>query len=76
MCYKDCNGTHKYYFEGKCFNVCPDGTFISYTNVNCTQCSGNCFTCSNNATNCLSCAGKYFYENTCLTICPEGYFGS
>ena len=70
MCYRDCNTTHKFYWNNTCFTICPDGTFLTYTNVHCAACSANCKTCSQNATNCLTCSGKYFYNSSCLTKCP------
>lgn len=76
MCYKDCNLTHKYYYNNTCFILCPNGTYLTYTNVHCGACSGNCETCENNASRCLSCQGKYLFNFTCLVKCPENYFGN
>ena len=76
MCYRDCNNTHKFYWNNTCFKVCPEGTFLTFTNVHCAACSANCKTCTENATRCLTCEGKYFYEFSCLTKCPEKWFGN
>lgn len=61
MCYKDCNSTHKYYYNSTCTNICPSGTYVTYTQVTCGSCGSNCLTCNKSPTNCTSCSGKYYY---------------
>lgn len=76
MCYRDCNGTHKYTYNQTCWATCPNGTFITYTSVTCGLCSPICYTCSGTAIFCMSCIKTFFFNNTCLTVCPNGYYGS
>ena len=76
MCYSDCNTTHKYYYGTTCYSSCPDGTYLSYTNVHCIACSDLCNTCNTTASTCLSCHDRYYYNNTCITECPANYYGS
>ena len=75
MCYADCNSTHKYYFNNTCRNICPSGTYLTYTNVYCGDCASTCATCNVLATNCTTCNGLYFYQSACLTQCPDNYYG-
>lgn len=75
MCYSNCNSTFKYSFNGTCWNSCPDGTYLTYTNVICAACASICNTCFGNATNCTSCKASYYYGETCLTSCPTNFFG-
>ena len=76
MCYSDCSSTQKYYFQNTCYSTCPDGTYITYTNVDCAACSSLCYTCSVAANNCTSCHDRYYYQNTCVSKCPTGFYGS
>ena len=76
MCYQDCNTTHRYSYNASCYNICPNGTYVTYTGVTCGPCSPICHTCSGSATFCVSCSATYFYNNSCLTMCPSGFYGS
>ncbi len=76
MCYSNCNSTYKYSFDGKCWNTCPNGTYLTYTNVICAACASICNTCFSSATNCTSCISSYYYDNNCLTTCPPDFYGN
>ena len=76
MCYNNCNSTHFYSYNGTCYSTCPSGTYLTFTNVICSECSSVCLTCSNANNNCTSCSGTYFMDNDCLTQCPTGYYGN
>lgn len=76
MCYTNCNATFKYSYNGSCWNTCPAGTYLTYTNVLCSICAAICHTCTASPTQCSSCAASYYFNNTCLTVCPSGYFGN
>jgi len=53
-----CDECKNLIYEKKCYNKCPEGTFI-YGNT-CNTCSKNCLKCDN--TQCFSCA-KGFFEH-------------
>ena len=76
MCYTNCNATFKYSYNGSCWNTCPAGTYLTYTNVLCNICAAICRTCTASPTQCSSCEASYYFNNTCLTVCPSGYFGN
>jgi proprotein convertase subtilisin/kexin type 5 len=76
MCYTNCNSTFKYSYNNTCWNTCPSGTYLTYTNVICAACSSVCLTCTGSPTNCLSCSTNFYFNFTCLSVCPQGYYGS
>jgi hypothetical protein len=76
MCYRDCNATFKFAYNGTCYNTCPDGSYLTYTGVTCAPCGPLCLTCTGTPTTCTSCATTYYYNNTCMTTCPKGFYGS
>lgn len=76
MCYTNCNSTYRYSYNGSCWNTCPAGTYLTYTNVLCSACAAVCLTCTVSPTQCTSCSASYYFNLTCLTICPSGYFGN
>ena len=75
-CYSWCNSSLQYSYGGNCFNNCPDGSYLDYTNVYCQACNSLCRTCFGAATNCTSCTNKYLYNSTCLTNCPTNHYVS
>jgi len=66
-----------YSYEGDCFEVCPDGTYLPSDSTTCQVCDDNCGTCSLAPSNCTSCDGASEFplrlNNTCKTSCPDGY---
>ena len=39
-CSKECNSTHIYYFRSQCYELCPDGSYLSVLDlVTCLPCS-------------------------------------
>ena len=58
-------------YENKCYDTCPDGTFI-YGNT-CNVCQKNCLKCD--STQCFSCPkGSYIFEDKCVENCGDGYY--
>jgi len=76
MCYANCNSTFRYSYNGTCYNICPDRTYLTYTNVICSECAAICLTCSGAPNTCTSCKASYYFNSTCLTVCPSKYFGN
>ena len=58
-------------YENKCYDTCPEGTFI-YGNT-CNVCQKNCLKCD--STQCFSCPkGSYIFEDKCVENCGDGYY--
>jgi hypothetical protein len=74
QCNKNCNSTHRYYFNNTCYSLCPNATYLSYDLVSCLACSLPCRTCSGSAGNCSSCIDSYYYLGQCLSSCPSNYY--
>lgn len=73
-CYRHCNATAQYEYDGDCYTTCPDGSYVDYTLVNCQACNSICLTCSGNSLNCTSCLGTFKHNNLCVSKCPTGYY--
>ena len=56
----DCFGDLKFY-KGKCFENCPEGTFLSNNNKTCEECKSTCLTCKNSQT-CESCGSQLYFQ--------------
>ncbi len=76
MCYAHCSPTQQYTYSGQCYDTCPTGTYVDFTNVNCLACNAICLTCEGSSMNCTGCDGTFQLNGTCLTQCPTGYYGS
>lgn len=60
-----------YYYQGKCYDTCPNGTFLS--GIACFPCISDCKTCSYSNSTCTGCAdSSKLYKNSCITSCPIG----
>lgn len=73
-CYPFCSATDHFYLESTCVNVCPNGTYIDYTQINCMKCNQICMNCYGNALNCTECDKSFKFNNTCLSQCPSNYY--
>ena len=68
----DCIQCTNFLYDGKCYDLCPQGTFSNDTSNYCYDCDVSCSSCLGNLTNCTSCSTTHpFYDaNTCYTACP------
>lgn len=69
-----------YLFYGKCYNVCPDGTFgqsVDVAGVIVLQCMVDPCVHYITVGNCAICVAPYLvYNGTCVTDCPSGMYKS
>lgn len=57
------------FFEYKCLDVCPIGTFSD--NGICKFCSFKCKACLGSEDTCIACSkGKFLFNGACLSTCP------
>lgn len=65
--------------NGKCYEVCLDGSFFNRTTYQCTDCLTNCKDCADTAI-CLQCKDSHPYlqnnATECKDTCPQGSFGN
>ena len=75
--------SNKYEYRGKCYNKCPENTYIY--NYHCYTkeeiCNPNCKVCDIIVSNfsissiCTSCySDQYLYNEKCVDHCPNGYY--
>lgn len=77
MCRAICAALPNIYFsDSQCVSTCPNGTYLTFTNIECESCAAICRTCTSSASNCLSCASSYMYNSTCQAKCPTGFYGN
>lgn len=68
------NNPAVYFFENKCYNVCPPVAVPSPSKI-CVDCEAPCKTCTDLPDKCLSCTGDLFvYRNLCVQDCPFNYY--
>lgn len=61
-------------YEGKCIELCPEGTYANYDNSKCISCVDNCGSCTG-INNCVECEeGYHLYKNECWKKCPDGSY--
>ena len=67
-----CNSV-TFLYEYDCYDVCPNGTYVS--GVQCFDCDPSCVICTGSPSPCSECqVGFYLYASACGATCPVGYF--
>lgn len=74
--YKNCPEGFSYFYPttSLCYDACPDGTYLTKSNLLCNKCHYSCLTCGEQA-KCTSCQTSY-HRSLVGESCPpiEGYF--